>query len=215
MPNWTENDLYIMGNDADIKKCLLEIAGENGAIDFDKIVPSPKIFDKIDELAGVEPGILGKRGDKDFVVPEELMEELKAVIPKYDVLGKEVTTIFNSTAYNSWGHTWNQQNWGTKWNAHDINDSVPIEEHSEIYGGGNDGYTLFKKLIQFTTAWSPPEPIIKALGLKYPKLTFWLKYWEQGMGFKGEYAVANDKVEVDYSAEYNGMLDPTDACRGG
>ena len=66
-------------------------------------------------------------------------------------------------------YDWCIANWDTKWNACDID--IQEDEYSLDY--------------DFQTAWSPPIAVIKAMIKQFPKLTFTLRYFEQGMEFNG------------------------------
>ena len=70
-----------------------------------------------------------------------------------------------------WYH-WNIQNWGTKWDI--TADSVDMES-----------YDSEQLEIEFSTAWSPPEPICKKLRQMFPDLSFSWFYDEPGMEFAG------------------------------
>ena len=99
--------------------------------------------------------------------------------PSYKDLAERVR---HST--NHW-YDWNVRNWGTKWNAYDIdysdtfdNDDIDNNQHSISY--------------HFNTAWSPPYGIITALSKKIEELklnvTFsWHYEEEQGWGGEFEY----------------------------
>jgi len=72
--------------------------------------------------------------------------------------------------YDESGYSWETANWGCKWGAHEV-----------------DFYESDKALhYYFETPWSPPEPILLAMGDKYSKLDFRLEYTEYGMNFQGE-----------------------------
>jgi len=90
--------------------------------------------------------------------------------------------------YSKVGYEWCNENWGTKWGAYDIE----VQENK-------------KELIyNFLSAWSPPEPVVKAMGEKFPMLTFKLKYYEGGMQFKGVLVVKNGKVVKTVNEDYHG-----------
>lgn len=92
--------------------------------------------------------------------------------------------------FNSGGYDWCRKNWGTKWG---ICDPEVIEEASEgvVY--------------KFACAWSPCIPVIEAMGKKFPSLQFALNYYEGGMGFQGEFIVAEGKVVQNTSDDnYHG-----------
>jgi hypothetical protein len=40
--------------------------------------------------------------------------------------------------------------------------------------------------IRFSTAWSPPTPIIEELSRRFPKVKFTLEYVDEGGGFDAE-----------------------------
>jgi hypothetical protein len=64
-----------------------------------------------------------------------------------------------------WWHSWNCDNWGTKWGA---------------YNGRQEGNVLY-----FDTAWSPPLPVIQKLSEQHPNTKFTLHYVDEGWGFAG------------------------------
>ena len=63
-------------------------------------------------------------------------------------------------------HTWNSENWGTKWNAYNSHLS---------YKGGN-------LVILFDTAWRTPRPFICAFANKF-KMPFVLHSFDEGWNF--------------------------------
>lgn len=90
--------------------------------------------------------------------------------------------------YNDLGYEWVIEHWGTKWNSID-----PVVDHNSkrtVYG--------------FSTAWSPPIPLVLTMSLLFPELTFKLKYWECGCAFKGIYECKNGEVIEDSSSNYYG-----------
>ena len=83
-------------------------------------------------------------------------------------LGKEEEEKYGD---NNW-YRWSIDNWGTKWNACD----VYIHEKQEDYFH-----------VGFSTAWSPPIPVIDALMEQHPNLNVEIEYSESGMGFAGTF----------------------------
>ena len=75
--------------------------------------------------------------------------------------------------------------WGTKWNTcnHEI-----IE---------------FKNGFKFDTAWSPPIPIIIALSKKFPRLSFIIKFIDEGGGFIGFAGITDGCCDTDCSHGWN------------
>jgi hypothetical protein len=72
-------------------------------------------------------------------------------------------------------YDWNVTNWGTKWDACDT------------YVGRTDELNAS---ISFQTAWSPPEPIFRAIAEQFPNLTFDISY-EEEQGWGGEWLGSN------------------------
>lgn len=72
-------------------------------------------------------------------------------------------------------YEWNVANWGTKWNGYD----------SQVSDG----------LVRFDTAWSHPEPVIRALSLKHPDETFEVRFADEDLGQNvGEYMIRNGLI---------------------
>lgn len=86
--------------------------------------------------------------------------------------------------FNSGGYDWRVENWGTKWNVN--KKDVKIEE------------TDFGIKISFDTAWTPPSPVIVAMAKQFPKLDFWLEYFERGMEFCGGFRCLGSETWNDY-----------------
>lgn len=95
--------------------------------------------------------------------------------------------------FNSGGYEWCIENWGTKWNF--CSAKITKEDENELF------YT-------FETAWSPPIPLIAKMSEMFPNLCFVLKYYEQGMGYKGsvfyEGGVLKHLLEEDYEGPRGG-----------
>jgi Ferredoxin-like domain in Api92-like protein len=77
---------------------------------------------------------------------------------------------------------------------------------SERPTDGYDSLTRvgFKAKARFQTPWSPPLPVLDAWSQRYPTLTFGLRYYEGGMGFKGHYAVKAGEVIDNTTRPYSG-----------
>jgi hypothetical protein len=65
-------------------------------------------------------------------------------------------------------HSWNTENWGTKWNAY------------ECKHGIEDGVAF----INFQTAWSPPYPVMAAFCNRF-NIPFEHRYFDEGENFWG------------------------------
>lgn len=85
-----------------------------------------------------------------------------------------------------------RNSWGTKWNA---------------YAQGGDSNTA--EIVSFSTAWSHPEPVVKALSIKFPSHEIKVKYADEDTGSNcGSYIVKNGEfvsqdIAPDYSEQSN------------
>lgn len=68
-------------------------------------------------------------------------------------------------------YEWSLHYWGTKWDVMDATLDEFSPEHIRY---------------KFDTAWSPPEPAIRALSLLFPTLTIRLEYSEEDNGIEGK-----------------------------
>ena len=119
--------------------------------------------------------------------PEEVMARiLNKPENEYSVL--DFSRIIPSPN-NEWDYDWCVANWGTKWDAR--SPVLSLRKGSVRY--------------DFSTAWSPPEPIVKKLGEQYPLLTFTLSYWEGGAGYQGRLKIAKGVVMEEKSGDYRGQ----------
>lgn len=100
--------------------------------------------------------------------------DFQSIIPMDDELLKT----------NDW-YNWRVENWGTKWNGYN--------------GIFNDDQTAFT----FSTAWSPPLPIIKKLA-ELTGESFVLGYIEYGVFFCGQYTAS---PEGEYDEYYDNIND--------
>ena len=84
---------------------------------------------------------------KDRAATDEFLEFVKGK----DEEGKEVPFTFNAIAplpNGKWDYDWCWKNWGTKWDAYD----VEFEDEEEEF-----------LRINFLTAWGPPTPILERI----------------------------------------------------
>lgn len=72
---------------------------------------------------------------------------------------------------NNWYH-FNTREWGTKWDAYDIQDTITLEPEIEFD-------------TSFSSAWSPPLPVFEAMTRQHPDIIFSFS-WEEEGGWGGE-----------------------------
>lgn len=168
MPNYCDCELIIKGKNA--KELLSKIGNEDAAFDFNTIVPYPKEYT-----------------DKDAEA-KKIMREVDAMDQK-DRDAWFSKNEYPKDGFNSGGLQWCCDNWGTKWNACDV----------QIIEVSNNAVKL-----GFQTVWSPPSPIIMNMSQKFTEFKFTLKYWEGGSGFKGVYECKNGEELKDIQYNYRG-----------
>ena len=92
---------------------------------------------------------------------------------------------------NNW-YDWSCDHWGTKWNAYDC------EFHDNV--------------VEFSTAWAAPDPIYCALGKKFPKHKFEIRFADEDLGCNcGEISVEGD--EISFTSMDCRDVDETEALR--
>ena len=201
MPNHITNILTITGKQNEVEKCLKSIkgTGEEGAtlIDFNKIIPRPKSLD-ITSGSSVDNAVAILKNDvryfegmlqypwvkeEGLTSTEQIKEHLKSNLSPQDFEeGRMAIENIKKYGCKDW-YSWSIKYWGTKWNAFDVQ-VVPTTRGCTIY---------------FTTAWSPPGPVVAKASELFPDLLFTLKYWEGGAGFKGVFTAQAGETHDDES----------------
>ena len=151
MPNWCHNRITIYGDsetEAKLKE-IEEIFRKESP--FNEIYPIPD-FKTIPNEDGVLP-----------VLKQEFNKEGRLMWETYN--------FPDGTNDDRW-YMWCVNNWGTKWDAGDVDIEYNDAEILEL---------------EFDTAWSPPEGIMEKLREKYPELSFQCFYDEPGCESAGYY----------------------------
>ena len=152
MPNWCYNRITVYGQSEDSEKKLKEIEETfRKAEPFNEIFPIP-----------------------DFkTIPNE-NGELPIIEQKLNPDGSVFYETYNfpdGKNDDRWYH-WCIDNWGTKWDAGEVD--IEMSDYDSLE-------------ITFNTAWSPPEGVVEKLREKYPELSFQCFYDEPGMEAAGYY----------------------------
>ena len=203
MPNWVQNDIYLHGEEKDIKAVLELVKSEESEFDFNKIVPMPKELE-IESSSKNELAIICYLSNK-LAVPFDKLDEnyLKHVTNMFDdnwaktlyyermpngkeefdelyELGKTCCENIRKYGYVDW-YDWHRDKWGTKWNA------------CEVYIDDNH--------ISFQTAWSVPDPILEAFAYICD---------EHNVTFDGEYADEDRGHNSGHISSENGITEYDD-----
>ena len=125
--------------------------------DFNKVVPYPEEFEKLDA---------------------EWERQKKEGVPYGDL---------PESGYEKGGYIWCIDNWGTKWNATNAStgfiDPKKIEEAEGFTLSDYENPAC--GVIYFTTAWSPAFPVTEALSKQFPEVIFKHNFEEEGLIGKG------------------------------
>ncbi len=181
MPNYVQNILRLEGKENRIKDLLEAVKDEKTAFDFNKLLPMPE--DLAIECSSVQDlsfavYLYKQSGEiQDFLhlrYSNYCKQTKKISLPQYIELllqNKSASLELGEKAFNNlkaYGHrdwySWCIDNWGTKWNAMDV----------EIYTYANE--------IRFQTAWSAPEPVIAKLAELFPDITIHFLWSDEDIG---------------------------------
>lgn len=156
-----------------------------------RIYGNVETIHKVFERYGSE----GKALDAGKVIPypevyqkaDEYHEEMMEKARRKEIPWEEVHKV--KDGYNNGGYEWCLEHWGTKWGMYDFD--TPVEYKRSIKVG-------------FHSAWAPPLPVILQMSRDFPELTFYLRYWERGLGFQGKYKCKAGEVLLDEETNYRG-----------
>ncbi|MCA9214656.1 MAG: hypothetical protein KDB27_16400 [Planctomycetales bacterium] len=177
MPNHVTNKLTI---ESGARIVLATIEGENGPIDFDRVMPMPPELDIECSAEGqLGADVLSGAGDKYLSkawATERKIEDVKGLKKFVELERPQVLELGEAYLRNveQYGHPnwygWRLQHWGTKWNAYYIGEAEIIGDSAHV---------------RFDTAWSPPLPVLDRLSKEISGAAFVLKYFDEGWGFAG------------------------------
>lgn len=199
MPNHITNELTAPAH------VLAALAGPTELVDFEQIIPMPEVLKgepsmhtidwarvamgvvnlktlqvaTPDPLAAFQRGAYGAASQR--LEQHNLLRLMtEGPFPK-DFRAEEFEQLLRcmraikETGYPSW-YDWSVQNWGTKWNAYDINQLSPT-------------------CVRFDTAWSPPLQVIATLAQRFPTETVRIRWADEDFGSNvGDITLRDNKV---------------------
>jgi len=137
------------------------------------------------KLACKKPGA----DDKD----ENAKFSFEGILPTpQELLDKE-----DNTGGQDWYH-WRCENWGTKWDASDID-----------FDDGEDYIN-----VNYSTAWGPPIQWVETIAAKFPRLKFEGSYEESGNDCYGKFEGAEGCLDVTDQTHYDYLMDNNDEFPG-
>jgi len=204
MPNWCSNRLAVTGPQAEVERFVAAAVG-------------PEYVRWVAELG--EPEVIPTSHLSLPTLIPPPAELLTTVV--YDGASEkpvvDVILAILGTGRPFDGHTWQLQNWGTKWGP-------PVDSPAM---GLLDDQGILEAVYEFSTAWSPISAAVATMAGQYPLLTFKHEYIKEGNCFWGKdvwtggqqtgHAVGDAGLEhvMDYyrmtlaeAREYMGLDDP-------
>lgn len=188
MPNHVRNILAFNADEETVQNILNDIKNDEkgmGSIDFNKLIPMPpelniekgsdtqkgcKLFSKYANRAQKiittlnNPNVDNEEFTKAALAQKELIKELNGLSDEnkrlFD-LGKQYNENVNNYGYGDW-YDWSVANWDTKWNAYD--------------------FSHYENTISFSTAWSAPDSVIRAISEKYPDVEVFHRWADEDLG---------------------------------
>jgi hypothetical protein len=196
MPNWVRTRLTFNGEQSRIDELKKFVTGEEESVgathtilfDFNKIIPMP-------EELNIESGSSGDWGmrylllnakssflwtddDRSFM---ERMEKQKEENPESfnrDIeLGKKYLNNISKYGHTTW-YEWHCSNWGTKWNACEVE-----------WTDDNQ--------VEFETAWSFCFPIVEKLSQLFPDIAIEFSYADEDCGSNTGTGTIKNGEEID------------------
>lgn len=183
MPNWTWNNLLVKGKTEQVKKFIQAVKSKRSPFDFNRLIPMPR------PLAATRTGYTTINGKEVSLWKEDKKGNI------YEVNERTRKLWMKKYGADNW-HSWATKNWGTKWNACDVDREIIYEED----------YTLVH--YTFDTAWDPPLPIILHVIKNFPDLEISYKgsNYEGGYeltigGKNGEYTLSEELTYYQFCKE--------------
>lgn len=206
MPNWVINKMKISS------EYTPQILNDEGKVDFNKVIPMPTSLNcesgsitdiaiyaylsnsnAIDLYDMKKNELANKMLASQFHGTEARIEMIYNSYRQWidgrpdlkdDLYKKGENYVHNFLNYGcpTW-YEWSIRNWGCKWNASNCKVS-PADSENMVY-------------IEFTSPWSPPEGVLKAL---YEKgIPFYLE-WIEESGYHGEF-ISDGKILLMHDLE--------------
>lgn len=138
--------------------------------------------------------------DCDKVIPyPQVYKDMDAIAQKWEDEqkasgGKLDWSTRPKDGFNLGGYEWCCNNWGTKWGTYD---GKPFAFRNLV----NNRRTV---KTSFSSAWSPPTPVMDLLATKYPDLRFKAVSYEMGMAYKIVQIWEKGDLVTRKESKYNG-----------
>ena len=165
MPNNCYNTITIDSIEEDVQKIHNHLKGSDTPFDFNQLVPMPEELKDILFIHAKGETIYYSRKKWKQSLNGSSKDVFDEMFPSTDWLfenridEKTIKDIVSNHGTASW-YDWCISNWGTKWNAYEVEfyfQPTPPEAEKE------NGIENTRRLVyKFVTAWDKPEPIVEA-----------------------------------------------------
>lgn len=186
MPNHISTNLYVAGDEAEVKRFVEAASQNNENFHFDNLFPMPAELREVSS-----PVKILTQAEYDKAKAENAA--LPANHP-FKEMGFGITKEMHAALVAKYGHadwyTWACSNWGTKWGCYD---ATPFEVVD------NSTYTV---KTHYNTAWSPATPFFEKVSKDYPTLIFTHEYADEGGNFVGMQTIINGEVVNDLDLDW-------------
>ena len=207
MPNWCYQHMTIAGNTKNLKAFrkaihITEVAEAKVGNDDLQIANAETsdlpldtnfVTDKVSEYDSL---------NHLFPTPQELRDTVAGSMQEGSdealALAKQEVSNMEKYGHKNW-YDWNNENWGTKWGACDL------QVNDEI---NNQRLTMY-----YESAWSPASGLIKNISGQFPELIFAISYTEESCAFAGwqifsnGYLIKEGNVPTELSRKLDRMHD--------
>ena len=180
MPNHCYNKLTIQSTQSDIDEVMEHLRGEQTMFDFNNLVPMPEVLKDTHSvhIQGKQYFYSVKKWNDTPTTDPTLDFPQREWLEQHRIDDFTVKRLENQHGTADW-YDWSIANWGTKWNAYEVEYSVgPIPNASPIINGRELSYSL-------VPAWAEPRPIISAL-IEYLSLPNFSQHLEMRWRFRDE-----------------------------
>lgn len=196
MPNWCQNTLHVDGAADDVAAFVKAARGrEHTYKDYSSMRDKWPVYEdiRLRALYDEPPALSDRESDLSFhslvPIPDEVLK-----LPYDSSQAKSLADLLDLPDKKNalGGHAWENQNWGVKWGACEVNMDHNDPECASYH---------------FDTAWGPPLEFLERVAEDWPSLRFELSFEESGMGFGGEVVyedgccVHENNYDMDYDEE--------------
>lgn len=177
MPNHIKNKLEIIGSEEQIKSVREFLKGEpyedgdERFVDFNKIIPIPKVIEDVGEVhMGIVTAVKKKYNtplhENSLIAGLEILNREKQSLEFEKQEDQEALEracrAYEETGYIYW-YDWNIAKWGTKWNAY----SIKAESDN---------------VLTWETAWSCVLDLMKIISEKFPDVELFYQWADEDTG---------------------------------